>query len=396
MGEAELHSFASLMDTEFDIAVEEYNVPIEIEDDADATATNVADGDAGDADGGETHADTGSSTVDAVGDGNTQSGNDVIDAVDGDAGETNAGNGIVDTVDSDATNTAATEEVTESPNTTSGSNGLRRHLNGTNTTSSPVTLDEEKEGGGELEEEEEPEEENADAVSEIEENDEADPVRKAVEGGAKGANVTLSAMLQTESNIRIEMWLISSGGAVGTTSEQWAVQPGDTKFNIQLTHWTFCDPCTDGTGEFVDVQIQIKGKKEGGPKAKEKGARIENADRKDGKGKKDESDKEEGNIGKKQRKEHAWDLGEGTTLDLTSRVRVDGLWTDMPEGFPKLINEGGKQHYTLRFPRFTDNIWYDPVVSFDEDFDSATSAAISRFVSYTACGGAMLLAYTLL
>ena len=58
------------------------------------------------------------------------------------------------------------------------------------------------------------------------------------------------------------------------------------------------------------------------------------------------------------RPEQAYDLEEGATIDLTFRVSVDGNWRDMLNDFPQLINEGEKQYYTLRFPKFTDNIWY--------------------------------------
>merc|ERR1712194_262252 len=144
--------------------------------------------------------------------------------------------------------------------------------------------------------------------------------------------------------------------------------------------------------------IQIKGKRAGGPTPKGHGARVETADTETGAGRKGDTDKEEGRKGKTRRKEHAWDLGEGATLDLTSRVRVDGVWTDMPAGYPKLVNKGEKQYYTLRFPRFNDNIWYDPVVTFNEEFDSEaeTSAATFRLASRLATCAGLLLACTLM
>ena len=125
----------------------------------------------------------------------------------------------------------------------------------------------------------------------------------------------------------------------------------------------FCDPCKDDTtGAFVDLQIQME--EEGSSRHmsmhEKKWARIEDNEAKAGKGQKGANgNKEEGKDGKRHsNEERAWDLEEGETLDLTSRVRIDGNWTNMPEGFPKFVNEGGKQYYTLRFPKFTDNAWY--------------------------------------
>jgi len=345
--EEEVHSFASLEDTDFEIAVEEY-VPIMIEDDTDAEDT---DAEATDVVAGEDATNT--DTVDME-DVETPSETDIV-AADTASTEEN----IV------ALDTASTEEVTDSTDTDTDSSGLRRYLQAPDPVD-PAT---------------DPVDPATDPVDPA--TDPVEPATDPVDGGAEGAKITISASLQTDSDLRVEMYLISGGGAVGTKSEKWAVQPGDTKFNIALKDWTFCDPCADDTtGEFVDVVIQIKGK--GGPKPKKKGARIE--EKEDGKGKK------KGKKGEK-RPEQAYDLGEGATLDLTSRVRVDGNWTDMPDGFPQLVNEGGKQYYTLRFPKFTDNIWYDPVVTFNEDFDSA---ATFRFVSQSTTYGAMLLAYILL
>ena len=44
-----------------------------------------------------------------------------------------------------------------------------------------------------------------------------------------------------------------------------ALKPGMLKFNIEVTAWPFCNPCTKGnteyTGSFLELDIEVKGKK---------------------------------------------------------------------------------------------------------------------------------------
>eukprot|EP00555_Chaetoceros_dichaeta_P002605 CAMPEP_0198249836 /NCGR_PEP_ID=MMETSP1447-20131203/1221_1 /TAXON_ID=420782 /ORGANISM="Chaetoceros dichaeta, Strain CCMP1751" /LENGTH=403 /DNA_ID=CAMNT_0043934553 /DNA_START=45 /DNA_END=1256 /DNA_ORIENTATION=- len=200
---------------------------------------------------------------------------------------------------------------------------------------------------------------------------------------ATGLNVTMFGSLQGDSNIRVEMWLISGGGVVGTQTERWVVQPSDMKFNILMENWNFCDPCEDSTvGKYLDVHIQIKGGKS--PKRAKGSATI--VGRKNGvvgNAEENEGDEDKGK---------AWDIGDGTMLDFSSVVTINGVETTMPDKYPEFVSDGNTQYYILRFPKF-DDLRYDPVVTFDEDYDSA---ATFQLVSYTTTYGAMLLAYVLL
>jgi len=199
---------------------------------------------------------------------------------------------------------------------------------------------------------------------------------------ATGLKVTMFGSLQEDSNIHVEMWLISGGGQVGTMTERWVVQPSDMKFNILMENWNFCNPCKDMTvGKYLDVHIQIKGGKS--PK-RTKGSAMMVGGKKGVVG--DGEENEGGEDG------NAWDIGDGTKLDFSSVVTIDSIETNMPETYPKFVSEGNTQYYILRFPKF-DDLRYDPVVTFDEDYDSA---ATFRLVSHATTYGAMLLAYILL
>jgi len=464
-GEAEAHSI-SLKDTEFEIFVEEYDVPVAIEDDADGLET-VANGTVGltdeeahndvdivdeaDEEGEETGEETGgdgdaTSAAAAEEEADDSSAVAAAGSVAGDAPEAAPPQVLLpvkeDSVATPHTDVFCAGDVRDCPDGSQvrrdDANGCafapcpgsrRRRLRDGEDAAAAPPPSEEGEGGaapagppGGAEDGDAPDASGAaaeegpsdagDGASAADAPAAPGGTPAADDGGAEGTNVTLSAALpQTEGgDLRVETLLISRGGAVGTTGETWAVLPGDMKFNLQLTRWSFCDPCANGTetGAFVDVRLQIQGKRAGGPKRKDRGARIETAadaptggpgKEKGGAADEDDTGRHQGK--KKRREEHAWDLGEGATLDLTSRVRVDGVWTDMPAGYPKLVTDegGGRQHYTLRFPRFNDTVWYDPVVTFDEEFDAyadASAAPASRLAARLAAGAGAFLAGVLL
>ena len=181
---------------------------------------------------------------------------------------------------------------------------------------------------------------------------------------ATAAKIKFESTIQTGSKLAVETYLVKKAGEVGTPTEKWSVQPGDMKFNILMTDWVWCEAstCKEGAGKFIDLDIEIKGKKDKPEKKDEaSGATSKNATKK--------------------KKAKKYSLGDGASLDLSSLVKLDGNWTTMPDGYPKLVTKGGKQIYTFRFPRFKSAAFYDPVIGFDSsveasaDEDSASSAS---------------------
>lgn len=129
--------------------------------------------------------------------------------------------------------------------------------------------------------------------------------------------------------LKLVTMLIGGSGSMGTETESWSVSPGDMKWNIELSDWTFCNPCADGTAKFIDVGIEVKGSKN------------------EAKGNK------------------SVDLG-GATLQLSNRVVIDGVETNMANNYPKLITRGSKQLYVFRFPKFNTKAVYDPLLQLSD------------------------------
>ena len=56
------------------------------------------------------------------------------------------------------------------------------------------------------------------------------------------------------------------------------------------------------------------------------------------------------------------DLG-GLDMHLSDQVKVDGVWTTMPTGYPKITAKGSSVSFTFRFARFAKAAKYDPLMS---------------------------------
>lgn len=141
--------------------------------------------------------------------------------------------------------------------------------------------------------------------------------------------LTFTSSISTIGKINVIVMIMNQTTSIGTETESWDVSTGDIKFNIELSGWTFCG-CNDGNAAFIDVGIEIKGKKQ---------ETIQNT---------------------------TIDLG-GAIMQLSKRVVVDGTEQSMPEGYPKIQQKGSKQLFMFRFPTFSNNIIYDPVLQFGND-----------------------------
>lgn len=134
----------------------------------------------------------------------------------------------------------------------------------------------------------------------------------------------------------VRTMLINEAGTMGTDTEQWEVQPGDIKWNIELRQWSFL-PEADS----IEVHIEMKGKEPVG--------NITNST--------------------------AISLG-GSTLQLSNRVVVDGEEVDMPYGYPRIETQGSKDIYIFRFPRFQEAVVYDPVLQFSPETSAGDRKSI--------------------
>jgi hypothetical protein len=111
---------------------------------------------------------------------------------------------------------------------------------------------------------------------------------------------------------------------------------------LQVENWPFCkatdigNPCNQAEGEFVDFAVAIKGPV--APNVTE-GMEARGSD------------------------EAAYDLGGGAALVLSKLVRVDGVWKNMTEGWPKISGDGERYILAVRFPKHNTSVLYDPTIN---------------------------------
>ena len=140
---------------------------------------------------------------------------------------------------------------------------------------------------------------------------------------------TFETPIYSIGKLKLVTMLVGESGEVGTETETWSVSAGDLKWNIELSDWTFCDPCADGTAKYIDVALEIKGSK-----SESKGNQTT-------------------------------DLGDAT-LQLSNRVVIDSEEIYMPTGYPKITTKGSKQLFVFRFPKFMNKAVYDPLLQIAE------------------------------
>lgn len=144
--------------------------------------------------------------------------------------------------------------------------------------------------------------------------------------GYTASTFSFETQVSTVGTLKIDTYVMHEGGVMQTdTDETFEVFPGDFKFNIELVDWTWCNPCSDGTATHIDVGIEIKGSKD--------------------------TPTEE-------------DLGGGIPLVLASNIKIGDEIITMPDGFPKIVNKGGKSLFVFRFPKNggAPSYIYDPII----------------------------------
>ncbi|XP_061163394.1 skeletal aspartic acid-rich protein 1-like [Saccostrea echinata] len=158
---------------------------------------------------------------------------------------------------------------------------------------------------------------------------------------AKAINFTAS-ISSVNAKMRVETFLFTESGNITVDGESTMVEKGSVKFNIKLEDWTFCDNsgnCKKGQateiGEYVDLTISIKGKSTPSRKT--------------------------GNNKRTDGEEYA--LGGDASVALSKKISKDGGSPEnMPGNYPAFETQGSKQLFVFRFPKFTNNVLYDPII----------------------------------
>lgn len=142
----------------------------------------------------------------------------------------------------------------------------------------------------------------------------------------------------------------------------------------QIEAWPFCtaadnseqSACQGAVGEFVDLGIAIKGSL--APNITAGGS---------------------GNGSDAQGAAGApYPLGGGAELVLSTRVQVDGTWTNMSAGYPSVSTDGEQYLIAFRFPKHSISVLYDPVVRAAQTSTSSKTSTGGETGSASANGGA--------
>ena len=147
-----------------------------------------------------------------------------------------------------------------------------------------------------------------------------------------------TTMLDNTAELIVTIYLFKdSGNLTVNGTETFSLNPGASKFNVNITGWTFCEnggsglaSCNGQTGEKIEMDIKIKGSD-------------------------DTVEKVTGSDSK-------FTLGGGKTIDMSALVDRDGDWRPMEAGYPKLHTVGNSQVFTIRLPKFSSSVLYDPVI----------------------------------
>ena len=149
--------------------------------------------------------------------------------------------------------------------------------------------------------------------------------------------------------LKVFMYMFTETGTVIDGNNTFNVGAGAFKFNYEFTVWPFCDSATsDGSftdcggdhGAFLDLDFNLKPSGLGNHTV----SYIDLG----------------GNI------TVAVDFDAGQML-LPSEYMVGGLAQYMPPGYPSVTDSGDKLAVTLRWNRFDDTLYYDPLMSFVDD-----------------------------
>lgn len=156
---------------------------------------------------------------------------------------------------------------------------------------------------------------------------------KTTVNNLKASQISFKSPISTIGEIQVDTYIMEASGEVGPPNQKWNVKAGDLKWNIALNKWDFCNPCGSGNkaneiGAYVEVDISVKSPKDS---------------------------KSKGNM--------SIDLGDGLGLELSNKTQKDGVWEDMPAGYPKVAVKGSSTTFTFIFPKFSSKAYYDPLIS---------------------------------
>jgi hypothetical protein len=169
-------------------------------------------------------------------------------------------------------------------------------------------------------------------------------------GGVKCIKLPFTSTLGPGSKVEIQVFMFKENGTIAAGGETFAVTNSTMKFNVKLSDWVWCSgngDCkgTDGVGQSVELDISVTSKEEA---KKTAGA---------------------GQV---------YSLGGGAQMRFSSKIQIDGAstWTEMTTA-PALTGSGTTSKFTLKFPKFTTSVLYDPDITYGSTSTSTGGATVA-------------------
>jgi len=160
-------------------------------------------------------------------------------------------------------------------------------------------------------------------------------------GKYEGLNVTKVSFASTlvgSSELKIVTMIFQESGSFNVGSDTVNVTAGAVKFNVELGDWSWCGGSVeckgaDGEGQSVELDISIAAEGLGSLESKNGSS--------------------------------TFDIGGGNELMMLNTYSTDGgsTWVAMPAGYPKVSGST----FTLKFPKWTGSLIYDPIVTSASD-----------------------------
>jgi len=225
-----------------------------------------------------------------------------------------------------------------------------------------------------------------------------------------------STSLRNGANLTIQTQIFKLSHTVQNgPNETITIAKGTVKFNFVVANYPFCGTvqtnqkyiqnCQDKVGAFLDVIVQIQGRKtvskDRDEDVDDKGHEVETGDHQGPPKPHHEDparllfladDKARDNENRKRGKNRhgqRWTAGNAEVVFSTT-VNIDDSWVDMPAGYPMSILRENKQAFIYRFPKFTRYAYYDPAIYLSGPGNA--DAAISRSAGFVLACLASLMA----
>lgn len=149
--------------------------------------------------------------------------------------------------------------------------------------------------------------------------------------------------------LKITVYIFLEDGEIdiGNSMKQ-KVKSGDIKFNVEVNKWPFCLPsnqcsgntcCKTGStyavGQYLDLEIEMKNNDtKASTNTATTSSRVDNIT-----------------------------FLDNSKIYLNNNIYLDNTWGKMPENYPQQKSSTSKDLFVFRFPKFTNTVLYDPVIS---------------------------------